>query len=404
MLFSAHTGSMALGLVIGIIQAKWMEPKELGRFTFCLTIIVLGGLFFEFGIFSAGSRVLALAGSRNDERRALGALVLMAAGLGSVFAIFVAAAAAPIAFFFDKDVKWLLLAAAAFAFFQPFQWLVEQSCQGLNQIRRLSVFQLITSLFYLLILLLLALAHRLTAGTALIAYLSGIGLGAVWALTGLKPTFKDVPDNVRRVLREARGYGVNVYLARITGQISSRFDNLIIAYFVSDLAPLGLYTLAQKLASPISTISRSIAITRFRAFARLDRVPKRIARWNALVLIGLSTGLVVFGPFALRLLFPGYSEAAPLLVPFAAISLFVGLFQPYNMFLASHGRGAELRNIAVMVTVASVAGLILILPLYGVKGAAWTGAAAMALDYLLHLYYYRKLRRELRKEPFAQTV
>lgn len=404
MLFSAHTGSMALGVVTGLIQAKWMEPKELGRFTFCLTIIVLGGLFFEFGIFSAGSRVLALAGSRNAERRALAALILMAAGIGAIFAIFVALAAAPIAFFFDKDVKWLLIAVAAFAFFQPFQWLVEQSCQGLNQIRRLSVFQLITSLLYLLILVPLALSHRLTAGTALVAYLSGIGMGAVWALAGLKPKFNDVRGNIKRVLGEARGYGLNVYLARITGQISSRFDNLIIAYFVTDLSPLGLYALAQKLASPISTVSRSLAITRFRAFARLDRVPRRIARWNALVLVGLSTGLILFGPFALRLLFPEYSEAAPLLVPFAVFGLCVGLFQPYNMFLASHGRGAELRNIAVMVTVASVAGLIVIVPLYGVKGAAWTSASAMALDYLLHLYYYRRLRSELCKEPVAQTV
>jgi O-antigen/teichoic acid export membrane protein len=65
------------------------------------------------------------------------------------------------------------------------------------------------------------------------------------------------------------------------------------------------------------------------------------------------------------------------------------------MFLASHGRGKELRNIAILVTIAKLTGLILIVPRFGIAGAAWTGAVAMALDYLLHLHYYRRFKRTL---------
>ena len=103
-----------------------------------------------------------------------------------------------------------------------------------------------------------------------------------------------------------------------------------------------------------------------------------------------STALALIGPLVLRLLFPKYSEAAPLLAPFAAFGLFAGLYQPYNAFLASHGRGAELRNIAAVVTLASLTGLIATVPRFGIIGAAWIGVGGMALDYLLHLYYYRR--------------
>ena len=84
-----------------------------------------------------------------------------------------------------------------------------------------------------------------------------------------------------------------------------------------------------------------------------------------------------------------------LLLPFALMSLFIGLLQPYNAFLASHGRGAEIRNIVVSIGVASLAALVVFVPRFGIAGAAWSGAAVMALDYLLHLYYYSKFRRTL---------
>jgi O-antigen/teichoic acid export membrane protein len=156
-----------------------------------------------------------------------------------------------------------------------------------------------------------------------------------------------------------------------------------------------MYAIAQKFSNPIAMVGRSLATTRFRAFARLKRVPSRIIRWNAFAIIAVSIALVVIGPLVLRFVFPKYSEAAPLLVPFAAMNLFVGLFQPYNIFLASHGRGAELRNIVLIAGTATIASLVFAVPRFGIAGAAWTAAGAMALDYILHLLYYRRFRRTL---------
>jgi O-antigen/teichoic acid export membrane protein len=394
MLFSAHTLSMGAGFLASLILGRWMEPAELGRFVFCLSVVMILDLVIEFGFFPAGARLLALAKDERAERRELGALIVIALLVGAALALVVAALAIPIDLIFKTEVRWLLFATAGFAFFRPFQSLVEQSCQGLNQIRRLSVFQLLMSSFYLVILAALAFTNRLTAGSALVANLTGVGLASVWAISRLRPTFDHLSRHIKVTLKESRGYGKNVYLARLTGAVSTQFDNLVITFFAGP-APLGLYALAQKLSNPISTISRTLAITRFRAFAKLTSIPRRIIRWNGVVLVVLAVGLAIAGPFALRLLFPKYSEAGNLLLPFAAFSLFTGLFQPYNMFLASHGRGVEIRNIAVIVSIATLVGLLLTVPRYGITGAAWTGAGAMALDYLLHLYYYQKFKRTL---------
>jgi O-antigen/teichoic acid export membrane protein len=397
MLFSAQTASLVAGFCASIIQARWMEPAEMGRFAFCLAIIVVASLFFEFGISSAGARVLALAQDRQSERQALGALVLMTLAISVAFSVFIALAAAPIDVFFKKDVRWLLIATAALAFFQPFQLFIEQSCQGLNQIRRLSVFQLLVSGGYLFGLIILVAAQRLTAGTALGAYLASTGLASVWTLLRMQPSFKGLSRYIKLTLKETRGFGFNLYLARISGMASSRSDQLAIGYFLAGTAPLGMYAIAQKFSNPIAMVGRALAATRFRAFARLTRVPARITKWNAAAVLAASIALIVLGPLTLRLVFPKYSEAASLLVPFAVMNSFVGLFQPYNVFLASHGRGAELRNIVLIVGGATIAALIVSVPRFGIAGAAWTAAAAMALDYLLHVLYYRRFKRTLRE-------
>src|SRR5207244_12609275 len=134
-------------------------------------------------------RGLALAGDRDTERQSLGVLVLMTLAISVAFSLFIAAAAKPIDLIFDKDVRWLFIATAALAFFQPFQLFIEQSCQGLNQIRRLSVFQLLMSGSYLLTLIVLVTAQRLTAGTAVGAYLAGTGLASIWTLLRMQPSF-----------------------------------------------------------------------------------------------------------------------------------------------------------------------------------------------------------------------
>jgi O-antigen/teichoic acid export membrane protein len=345
------------------------------------------------GLSYVGARVLALEGDRESERQALGAILLLTIILSSCFALFVAASAVPIDLIFHKDVRWLLISTAALAFFQPFQPVIEQCCQGLNQIHRLSVFQLMTSGCNILLLAALIWLNRLTAATALGVYLIGIGIAAVWTIFRLRPRFSGSWRFVRYTLAEIRRYGINLYLARIAGMASTRVDQLVIAYFIRETAPLAMYAVVQKFANPITMAGRSLALTRFRAFARASAVSKRIARWNTAVLLLAASGLIVAGPPLIRFFFPRYAEAAWLLFPFAIASLFTGLFQPYNIFLSSHGRGRELRNIVLIVGSISLATLFFAVPRFGIGGAAWTAAGAMALDYLLHLHYYREFKR-----------
>ncbi|HKV38118.1 MAG TPA: lipopolysaccharide biosynthesis protein [Blastocatellia bacterium] len=394
MLFSAQMGATGIGFLIILVQLHWMDPAEMGRYALCISIILIGGLLIELGIYPAGARVLALSGDQSAERNALGALLLLTLADGALFSLFLVAIAIPAEWIFKQNVRSLLVTAAALVFFQPLQRMVEEGCQGLNRIRKLSAFRLQQAALQLVMLAALGVTHRLSARTAVIAYLASIGSIGCWTIATLRPRFHNSAQFLKLTLSELRGYGFNAYLANLTGTASTRLDTLIVSYYLGG-APVGLYFTAQKFSVPIATMSRALAVTRFRAFAKLKRVPARITRWNAAVLTVASVTLAVAGPILLKAFFPRYGSAAPLLVPFAAFSLAQGLFQPYNMFLASHGRGADLRNIAIVTTIAGVAALLLLVRHFGVLGAAWAGVFAMAVDYGLHLHYYGKHRRRI---------
>jgi O-antigen/teichoic acid export membrane protein len=399
MLFSSNIASMFFSFLVTAVQLRWMDPADRGRFALALTIVSLSALAFEFGAFPAGARILALASDPETESRSLGALVLTGLGLGVVMAGFLLLAAQSIDAVFKKEIRWVLVAAAPLSISLLLQSLVQSACQGLNRIARLSLFQLSQSALNLTLHASLAFAGRLTAMTALAAQLSAIGIASLWTIIRMRPAFRETSRHLKMTFEEVRRYGFNIYLARITGTTSLHIDNLIIGYYIADPVPLSLYDATQKLSNPIVTVARSVAISRFRAFAAVDRVPRRISAWNLAILLASSAALAAIGPFALPVVFPKYAEAAPLLIPFAMWGLFGGLFQPYNMFLNAHGRGAEIRNIAMATMLASITSLVVCVPRWGIAGAAWASAATMALDYGVTLYYYQKFRKKISSAP-----
>lgn len=398
-LFTAQMGSMVATFVSTLVQTRWMSPSEFGHYVFCITVIVIAGLIIELGIFPAGGRVLALLHDRKDQRNALGAIVLLSLLDGLLLAVALISFSGLLSKLFKLDVQDLLIVAGLTAIFLPLQRVVEEACQGLNEIRRLSQFQITMSVGQLVLFLALGVSHKLTATTAIIAYSAGIAIASIWTIGNLRPGFHSLNRFARKTLAETKSYGFNAYLGRITATTTTRLDNLIVTYFLG-AAPLGIYFTAQKFSGPITTMSRSLAITSFRVFASLKSIPSRITRWNTIALVVSSAALALAGPVVLRLLFPPkYAAAATLLIPFALLNFFQGLFQPYNIFLAAHGRGAELRNTAVIFTIVSIVGLLVLTPRFGVDGAAWSGVIAMTINYLLNFVYYRNLKNRL--EPPA---
>lgn len=402
-LYAAQLASSGLNFLFTVVIGRAMAQEEYGIFSFCaFSIIYFLGLLFDFGVFSAGTRLLAVATDRDDERRMLGTLFLAGFGIAALFAVTIAASGPVVDVVMvrlgypDTQVARLLLAASPLAAAVPLQLLVEFACQGTNRIGALAAQRLALPIASITFIgALSAFAGPISPLLALLAYQGGILTATAILIVALRPSFRVSRADFALLGAAIREYGFDLYLGRVVGMMSLRIDLLLIPGFVGPRR-FGAYNIAQRVSEPISGLARAMATTRFKAFASLDHVGSSIVRWNIALLSAAAVGLASVGPFFIAFAFQGkYHNALPLLFPFAYVALFAGLLQPYNMFLTAHGRGKDLRNIALIMSLVNLFGLFAFVRTYGLPGAAWFAASSMAFNFVLHLYYYRRLRAGL---------
>jgi O-antigen/teichoic acid export membrane protein len=409
LLYGAQLLSMALNFGFTVIVGRAMTQEDFGVYSFCVASVLLFlSYLFEFGVFSAGGRLLAIAPGREEERRLLGALCIAGLGIGALFSLVIAASGPVVEVFLDQSghadasVTGTLLAAASLAAAIPLQQLAEQACQGTNRIGALAALRLALPIASISIVsALYAATGTLTPAPAICAYLGGNLVAACVVLAMLKPSFSLRRDDFDRIRAAVREYGFDLYAGRVVGMMSTRLDQLLIPFFVGPRR-WGAYRIAQQVSEPVASVARTLATTRFKAFANAREVPVAFERWNMAIVGAAAAALAGVGWFVFEIVFPNkYRNALPLFVPFAFATFFAGLLQPYNMFLTAHGRGRSLRNISLALGVLNLAGLYAFTRRYGLAGAAWFAVAAMAFNFALHLYYYRKLLKELEKQTDA---
>jgi glycosyltransferase involved in cell wall biosynthesis/O-antigen/teichoic acid export membrane protein len=422
LLFIAQLLSSLLNAFVSGLFARLLGQQDYGLFLFCwFSIIHFLSIFFEFGFFAASSRLLAVTTEVAKVKARLGAMLILALILGGSFSLTIAATA----FVFqplvtglttfaainpemlaNRQVKQLLLLCSPFCLVFPWQLFLEQACQGLNRIRTLVAFRLLPPItIFLLLGILTWVKEPITVTNTLLISLAGYLLCNVVITFLLQPRFDNLSGNLQLVFAETYRFGLDIYLGRITIMISTKFDGLVIP-FLQGTTLFSFYSIAQKLCDPLVNLSRSMAIARFKTFANEPTIRRKIIELNLLLLSSGTLAIILLGKFVVLLIFgEKYRAATDLLLPFALTAFLLGLFQPYNSFLLAHGRGGELRNISWAISAINILSLLLIVPRFGIYGAAWMSTFAASCNFSLHYYYYYQVyQQQVQSRPRRVTI
>jgi len=395
LLYASRIGIIIVGAIITTITTRALGPADYGILAFILSILSFTSIFFEFGFFAAGARILALVKTDEEKKSYLGALTIIAALIGVLYLIFIFASSFFIDQLFNTSINGIIRIIAPIAAILPLEFMLSLICKGTNEIKKLSVFLLAPKVIYLILLVLTLLLGNISVTWILFINLVSLFLTCIWLIISLKPAFNSLKDKFKVIFAEAKSYGFHIYFGRVIGVSTYNLDNLFISFFVNTTY-VGFYSLAVLITSPLYLLSQALGTSKFKDFAQLKSIPKKILLYN--LIWGISGGLLIIllGKFVITTLFSDqYLTAASFLVPLAFAALFQSLYQPYNAFLGARGKGKWLRNIALSQAAVNITFNYFLIKSYGAMGAAIATLISNATVYTMYLIFYRKNLKKL---------
>jgi len=268
---------------------------------------------------------------------------------------------------------------------------------ALQKIASYNVLSLLQSgLFFLLALLLLP-GNRLSPHTALLAYiiasLAAVAFiygKAVAQAGGLERKFR--PD----YFRDAFSYGIKVYLGSVFSFTDYRINLLLLNLFLNPAAT-GIYYAALRLAEGVWLVSSSASTVLFPRVAS-DPDPASSARFTALVCRSvllftavLVLPLLIFSRPVMTLLYSSsFSSGAAALAVLLSGAVAIGGWRILANDLAARGKPMIYTRVTGVSILMNITLNIMLIPVWGVTGAAIAVSVSYFFRYLLTAWYYAR--------------
>ena len=388
--------SLSIGVLVGIgvsvLNTRLLGPERYGDFKFLQSLFNFAVTFVTIGLFYSGSRLIALDKTLKGQRQLVGGISLLAVFMSIVLFLFFFIFSYFEEDLFDNELGWYVRILSPFLFVFPFQLGLDNLLQGNNRIYQLSAFRLGPKLLYLVCILIYSQLFPFDLNSALVFHFGTLGLIILGNLVSLRPILTNPKEVLHRILAENRSYGLQVYIGAIMGLASAQLGGLAIGYFI-DNTNVGFFALAITASQPLAMIPNSIGTTFFRDFTSMASIPARVIYTTLIVsFFSLIVFLLIIKYLVIFLYTEDYLAVVPLAYYVSIGSVFHGLGDFFNRFLAARGKGKALRNSNIIIGICNVLGYILLTWLIGVKGAAITKLLAGILYVLVMLMYYIKFR------------
>jgi O-antigen/teichoic acid export membrane protein len=329
-------------------------------------------------------------GEADDRREIIGAALLTYLPVGLAFSATVFVLSFWIDDWFNVDAGTAVRVAALPAIAFPFSFVLQQLAQGLDRLHVASIAAVLAQLVLLVLLAIQVGIGDLTTSRALVLRAVGLLVAGVVCAVLLRPLFAHTLRWARLLVRQAREWGFHVFVGRVLSIGTYNMDVLMLGIWTSS-SSVGLYVLAGSIATasgfPVVGLANAL-------FGRMARAAAIERRWLVRsVTIGLPCMLAAWllADPVIRIFFSDrYAAAADLVFPLALAQLVRGVTGIFNTFLTAHGRGSDLRNAGLVLTVSNITFNFALIPSFAAKGAAWASLLALIANLVAHVVFYRR--------------
>jgi len=387
---TSQLGRQGLGLILGIVLARLLSPREFGLIAMVLVFSGFAALITEFGFVST------LVQKRDVREEHLNSVFWFNCTLGILLAALFVVLAPLVAEFYDEPGLTAPARAMAIAF--PL-WTVSTVQRALLSraldFRRLAIAE-ITGVGLGGIAAVFAAIANMGVWSLVIQQLlqPGISSLVLWILCRWKPQLRFSWS----ALRDLMSFGLNVLGYRSLSHWSHNFDSLLVGRFLGS-SPLGIYDLAYRIMQfPVWNISRSLHRVMFSSFSMIqdqrDRIREVFLRAVSIVSLAvfpLMLGTLATAPYLVETLFgQDWIAMVPVLQIFCIASIFESVAGLTSMLFLSQGRADLQLRVGLFLKLNTLAGIVIGLG-WGVTGVAAGYTVASIINFFPAFYFSGRL-------------
>lgn len=407
--FILKVSGLLAGFLFTFVISRYLGPDALGVFSICLTVVTILTVLGVAGLDTTMVRLIAER-SAKGEHLFVRQIYYKAAKLVLIFTVILSVAAFFLASFiasavFNKaqltdPIKIASLSITPMALMM----LNSQAMRGLKRIREFALFQYFLRFFLPLAVLVVSMQLNYGDQVAITAFVAGIFLLAFSSTVVILRSFKcskptSTPGDVK--VKYLFSIALPLLMASFVIFIKGRINILMLGIYMSE-TDVGIFTVAVKLAT-LSTTSvmavSSIAAPKFAEFygksdfSGLETVVKHSAKLMFYTSLPFMILFALFPEFFLGFFGEQIKAGVPAFLILIAAYLIYGISGTAGYFLQMTGNPVVFQNIVLISTAWNVLLNVILIPKFGILGAAMASLIDMVVWNLSCVLYIRKKYR-----------
>lgn len=386
-------------LLLRIVIGKELGPSGLGLYTLVFTLYMFGMQFAAFGIGVSLTKYIAQYHEDLPKIREYvtsGMLGSMISGTVMGILLYLLSGTISIQFFHNPEMTDLLKITAFCFPFIAMQKVVIGTFNGMRKMKLYAIVNIVQNISVMVASIVLVMMLDMGVKGAVLGYVMPTIVVGVLSLSIIRKYLSIKQAIMRTTLVEISWFGFYVVLANSIGMISTHIDILMVGYFM-DEAEVGYYAVAIVLIQGMTLLPNAVQAVTTAAIARYygkndyENIIKLIKKSVIMIFainILISLLLILFGHFLIKMVFGTdfLSAYTPLLVLLVGYFIYTPIHS-VNGTLPSIGKVTIMFKISFVGVVINTFLNILLIPIYGIAGAAIATSIALIFITVLRVYF-----------------
>jgi O-antigen/teichoic acid export membrane protein len=415
--FISQIIKLATGFLLSVILGRFLGAAPFGLFAMTLTIYTIAALVAEMGIPIA---IVKYVAEFKEDKEKLNIFVscgiVNSAFFGAIAGTILFALSSVLANLFNMPELTDFIKIIALSL--PFLVVNDTLLGLLNGLREMKYYSLRTVIHSSLILgftiLLVSIGFGIE-GAVLALFLSEVGtLFLLIFIFISRDYFCFVIRDYVKTTKELVKFASQLFLANAAWMANTNADKLLVGYFLMD-TDLGIYAIALAIASGLLVIPGAIGTITYPAIAEyhgkgqheaIEILVNKSMKYSLVILSILGISIIVFSKDIILLLLT--PEFLPAVTPLTILTLgiiFFGSWGAVGSTFSSVGRADITWKICSVDLVVGVSLDVLLIPSFGICGAAIGTVGSLVTEVILSIIMLKKvLNIRIRNNLFVKVV